>query len=139
MPELTSLDLLIAAAAVGVAVWTNAIESAEERIEVFDNKYAKHGMRILVFFSATTLLMVFVAFAFGLHAGITSGSLGVGGIALFLVTLSISFLGIPTVISIYIDIARQIESFENVAELVSLALMFAVFAGTYFWLVTSVT
>jgi uncharacterized membrane protein YdfJ with MMPL/SSD domain len=76
MSELTSLDLLLAAAGVGVAVWTDVIGSAEDRIEMIDHKIAKRATRWMIFLSATILLMVFGAFGAGLYAGITSDSLG---------------------------------------------------------------
>lgn len=139
MAELTSLDLLLAAAGVGVAVWTDVIGSAEERIDSFENKHARNATRLMIFLSATILLMVFGSFGAGLFVAVTSNSLGVGGIALFLVIMSIALAGIPTITKIYVDIIKHNNRLEGLEEIAASLLVTAVISGSAVGLVYVVT
>lgn len=139
MAEITSFDLLLAASAVGVAVWTELISDPEDRVNMFENKFARQAMRWMLLLSATLLLIVFGAFGAGLYTALTNGSLGVGGTALFLVITSISLIGIPVIAKIYIEGIRELDRLETYAEFLAVIAMLAIIGGTVIFLVAQVT
>jgi hypothetical protein len=129
MAELTSLDLLLAAAGIGVGVWTEVIGSPEDRVEMFESGYAKHATILMLFLSATILLMLFLSLGSGLFITVLSGSLGVGGTALFLVIMAIALAGLPTIMKIYLDIYYHTRDAEDRSEQFRLALLTAIIGG----------
>lgn len=114
----SSFDLILFSVAVGVAVWNHIVTASKDIIDQFERPQFRMAAALLQFLSLLLVLYVFLALTFALIF-VEAGSLGPGGIALYLVLLAVLFASVPTSIGIYLTTLRELSKVETFGESLS--------------------
>lgn len=124
-----NFDLLLAAAAVGIAGWSHVIDSPQEQIDYFENRLARFFTAVFLLFSQFIIIWVLVALMLGF--GTYSGQLGGAGTAVYMVLVAIGLASIPSAAKVSQAISRETDGFDAIQYVIGIVL-FLIFCGGLF-------
>lgn len=119
-----SFGILLAATALGVAAWSQVVDSPREQVEEFDPGLGRFVASFLIFLS---VLIIGLTFFFLFIALLTAGSgLGAGGTAFYLVLLSVLLATIPSVFEIIPAMIEEVTDFTITEAIAALIIVLVV-------------